>query len=106
EQLRRLPQAAARLPEPGVREPQPADHRLRALRPRLVRLAERIEHPAVRVPTERGLRVRRGPLLTVMIMNPMRQGLWIVVLGLALLAGTPARAVEQVGAVAALEGSA
>jgi hypothetical protein len=36
----------------------------------------------------------------------MRQGLWIMVLGLALLAGMPARGAEQVGAVAALEGSA
>ena len=34
----------------------------------------------------------------------MRQGLWIMALGLALLAGMPARAAEQVGAVAALEG--
>ena len=44
--------------------------------------------------------------MTTMMTNPMRQGLWVVVLGLALAAGLPARAAEQVGAVAALEGRA
>src|SRR5581483_4920221 len=103
EQLRRLPEVARRRRASHVRERPARVERAPEPRARVLRDGERVEHRHLRLPPERGLGAPPGELL--MTSRPIRR-LALLSIACALLLARAARAADQVGTVAALEGSA